>query len=274
MSLQRFPRQINGGLTRLNRSAGVAAPFSPLDIAGLQLWYDLSDTSTLFQDDAKTTAVTADGDVIGYIADKSLNGYDVSQSVTGNKPVWKAAIKNGLGGGLFNGTSNRLERAVSDWEADATSGYVVAVFRQERTTAARILLSSGDQGSNTRFWIIYQEANLANVILVRNNDTASRYDVGYAPAQDYYVFTYTSDGSVYSIRRNGVPQTVISFGGAAGRWISSASSRDNIVLGSYRISAGYGEFFRGFLCEVVAAKNYSLANIQLLENYMAAKWAT
>ena len=43
-------------------------------------WYDPSDLSTLWQDDAKTIPVTASGDVVAVIEDKSGNGHDAVQT--------------------------------------------------------------------------------------------------------------------------------------------------------------------------------------------------
>ena len=59
-------------------AAGVSgdAPFNPSDIADLEIWLDSSDTSYLFQDAAKVTAVTTNGDPVGCWADRSGNGYD------------------------------------------------------------------------------------------------------------------------------------------------------------------------------------------------------
>lgn len=82
------------GLSISRGQGGVA--FSPLDIAGLQLWLDGSDISTLFQDSAKTTPVASDGDVVGAMVDKSVNGDDILQATTANKPLYKTAIQNGL----------------------------------------------------------------------------------------------------------------------------------------------------------------------------------
>lgn len=89
---------------------GVAAPpFVPTDIAGLLLWLDGSDITTLFQDVAKTIPVTADGDVVGAWADKSGNGNDVKQSTTANRPLYKAGIKNGLSTIRFDGSNDHLK---------------------------------------------------------------------------------------------------------------------------------------------------------------------
>lgn len=74
---------------------GAAAPFSPLDIPGLALWLDASDSTTLFQDSAGTTPATADNDVVGRMSDKSGNGYHAVQATTANKPVLKLAQQNG-----------------------------------------------------------------------------------------------------------------------------------------------------------------------------------
>lgn len=69
--------------------------FHPSDISGLTVWVDATDISTLYQDNAKTIPVTADGQPVAVIADKSGNGYDfknesprVAEAV--NRPTFKA----------------------------------------------------------------------------------------------------------------------------------------------------------------------------------------
>ena len=80
----------------------------PTDIAGLQLWLDGSDITTLFQDSAKTTPVTSDGDVVGAWADKSGNGNDALQATTADKPQYKTAIQNSLNVVRWNVSSDML----------------------------------------------------------------------------------------------------------------------------------------------------------------------
>ncbi|MAC14284.1 MAG: hypothetical protein CL539_06335 [Alcanivorax sp.] len=52
-------------------------------------WYDPSDLTTLFQDAAGTTPVTADGDPVGLILDKSGNDNHASQATTAAKPTYR-----------------------------------------------------------------------------------------------------------------------------------------------------------------------------------------
>ncbi|MEQ3620580.1 MAG: hypothetical protein ABNH42_04475 [Marinobacter sp.] len=52
-------------------------------------WYDPSDTSTLFQDSAGTIPVTADGDPVGLIMDKSGNDNHASQNTGLAKPIYR-----------------------------------------------------------------------------------------------------------------------------------------------------------------------------------------
>ena len=52
-------------------------------------WYDPSDLSTLFQDASGTAPVTASGQLVGYVIDKSGNGNHASQATTSKKPVYR-----------------------------------------------------------------------------------------------------------------------------------------------------------------------------------------
>ena len=61
-----------------------------LFLAGvLGVWFDPSDLSTLFQDAAGTIPVTADGDPVGLMLDKSGNGNHATQAVSGSKAVYR-----------------------------------------------------------------------------------------------------------------------------------------------------------------------------------------
>jgi hypothetical protein len=53
------------------------------------VWYDPSNLSSLFQDSAGTTPVTADGDPVGLMLDLSGNGFHATQATAGNRPVYK-----------------------------------------------------------------------------------------------------------------------------------------------------------------------------------------
>ena len=54
------------------------------------LLFDIGDMSTLFQDAAGTTPVTAVGQPVGKILDKSGNGYHATQSITASRPTLSA----------------------------------------------------------------------------------------------------------------------------------------------------------------------------------------
>lgn len=65
-----------------------AAPFSPSDLSP-EIWYDPSDLSTLWQDQAGTIPVTADGDPVNLIQDKSGNGNDATPTSTGSGVTYR-----------------------------------------------------------------------------------------------------------------------------------------------------------------------------------------
>lgn len=87
-----------------------ASLFSPADLfvsAQVGGWYDPSDISTLWKDAAGTSAVTADGDGVARIDDKSGNGLHLVQATAANRPLYKVD-SNGDPYLLFDGISDFL----------------------------------------------------------------------------------------------------------------------------------------------------------------------
>lgn len=68
------------------------------------VWYDPSDLSTLFKDTAGTIPVTADGDSVALVLDKSGNGKHLVQSTGTSQAKYKTS--GGLSWLLFDGTDD------------------------------------------------------------------------------------------------------------------------------------------------------------------------
>ena len=104
---------------------GVAVPaFTPTSISGLQLWLDASDSSTLYQNSNGTTAATADGDPVGYWADKSGNGRHATQSDGTKKAALKVSNQNGRNVNYFDGVNDNL-----GFSFPISYGYVWVVYK-------------------------------------------------------------------------------------------------------------------------------------------------
>lgn len=84
--------------------------FSPLSLFAASepgFWYDPSDLSTLFQDAAGTTPVTAAGQSVGLVLDKSGRGNHATQSTSLSRPTYQID-SNGRGHLLFDGSDDFL----------------------------------------------------------------------------------------------------------------------------------------------------------------------
>lgn len=202
-------------------------------------WYDPSDTSTLFQDSAGTIPVTADGDPVGLILDKSGNGNHAIQATTSYKPVYRT---NGSMNWLeFDGTKfmasapvtiSQPQTRIASWQNDDFDG---AVFKT-------ILASARD--TSTEPYLGHTVASSGSAHSLRLSAGASVISSpSERPIANPFVDTGIFDGASSAGRRNG---SEIMTG-----TVGEASSKA-IVIGGWRGAQDpIGKFWGGVIVEGV-----------------------
>src|SRR5690349_20001558 len=89
-------------------SGGASEAFSPRSLSAA-LWLEASDLTTLFQNIAGSTPVSADGQTVGAWNDKSGAGFNISAAADDSSlPIWN--LNAGLSYVSFNGNGLILRR--------------------------------------------------------------------------------------------------------------------------------------------------------------------
>lgn len=125
--------------------------FTPTAISNCALWLDGSDSTTMFQNTAGTTPITADGQTIAAWKDKSSNAYVFTQPTTGNQPTYKVGIQNGCSLTRWNGTSTGLQSstALPFYTSASSGGSFFFVFMITTNSSQRFLMTYQNQTSGT-----------------------------------------------------------------------------------------------------------------------------
>lgn len=110
-------------------------------------WFDPSDLSTLFQDSAGTTPVTAVGQPVGKILDKSGRGNHATQATAASRPLWQQDA-NGKYYLAFDGVDDWLQTGSVDLTA-IQKLTVVAGVRKNSDAALGMVVTSSTSGTAT-----------------------------------------------------------------------------------------------------------------------------
>ena len=102
-------------------------------------WFDPSDLTTLYQDAAGTTPVTADGDPVGLMLDKSGNGNHASQSVAAARPTYRT--DGTLHWLEFDGVDDELVSTVIPYNSGQLSVY--AAVRKTANKRSPVITGGG-----------------------------------------------------------------------------------------------------------------------------------
>jgi hypothetical protein len=171
-----------------NRSRFFGIPFSPSSLfaAGEQgAWYDPSDYSTLFQDSAGTTPVTAVEQFVGLMLDKSGRGNHAFQTTSAKRPKLAArynllTYSEDMGNAAWSGTTTVTTNTTTAPNGTATADTITAA-----TTGSQRYLRRSPAGliANTAFtYAVYIKKNTTDWVALRfwdtNPGTAAWFNVG------------------------------------------------------------------------------------------------
>jgi hypothetical protein len=169
----------------------LATGFDPRRIAGLEMWFDAADLSSMAQNSDGTTAATATDDPVGFWRDKSGKARHAKQTLNNSRPFLKLADKNGRPGLDFDGSNDVLQ---CDSGAAFAAAIAIAVVRRT--------------GTPPSFGTIYCHRDSSNVAGYSNS--AQNFFVQQTGASTGFIFGLATDGGI--IRRNGTALTPINSG--------------------------------------------------------------
>lgn len=265
-----------------SRGVIASASFSPTNISNLGLWLDASDSSTLFQNDNGTGAVT-NGSVVGYWGDKSGNSRNVTTTGT-LRPTFQTSIKNNLSIVRFDGTNDVLTG--TGFMYNSVNGVTIFTVVNGNPTFNRELISergaagtayipiqSKDFGSPNPSPILNSYIQIASGIVVLRK-TTSFYNRDYGTAFDnaWRLVGCIDDApnATYQAFIDGV-QT----GNQAYDNPSLDPSRTT-VFNTLNIGAGTSGGALAFLCDLAEVIVYTRAlntnERQAVEAYLTSKW--
>lgn len=214
------------------------------------MWYDPSDLSTLFQDSAGTTPVTADGQPVGKMLDKSGNNFHMTQATSSKRPTFKDS------GGLrwldFDGVDDYM---------DATT----ASMAQPNDFSLALRPKSSATNMNFFDGITSREALYRNNTTTAFNMYAGTLSTGSATGINDgtdYVATARFNSTSSKVRRNRVDGSSVSPGSGA---------LNGLRLGAFSTSGGGQADFRlyGFIGRDTVFTNTELDNLEPYLGYKA-----
>lgn len=250
-------------------SSGGSGGFQPstLFAAGEQgFWYDPSDMTTMFQDSAGTTPVTAAGQVVGLIRDKSGRSNHASQASAASKPILRNT--GALWWLEFDGIDDFLVTATIDFTATNKMS-LFAGLRKTSDAAMGIFAELSINLSTNPGTFTVRAPNGATPDYQMNwsGSTVKTANIGSLPAPNTSVLSSTADigTSTVTMQING-SSTGLVLGGALG---TGNFSNNPLYIGR---RAGTSSPFTGNLYGLIgrgaASDGLTIAGT---EGYMAQK---
>ena len=248
-------------------SSSVTPGFAPSAVAGLQVWLDASDASSLFDAASGGSLVAADGAVARW-QDKSGNARHATQATSGSRPLRKTSQQGGKDALLFDGVDDLLRVS---YNAAGSSGITIfAVFR--RVSASTVYAFSNYEyspGNGRGLLFGGTTSNAVNASGRPDGTSAFRSASSGNATTSYVVAAAQWNGANLLAYSNGAGQSSTPASAA------SLQSSDSIVIGAtYAADPALIQSFSSIgIGEIIVYDSaLSDANRALVENYLLAKW--
>ena len=240
-------------------------------VAGMALWLDAADASTLFTTAAGSTQSGAD-DPVGRWEDKSGDGYHATQSTdTDWRPTRKLSVQNSRDGVLFDGTDDFMSGLMTgklSGNNPVTVFCAVNASSQGSTALARAAWGLGrNPGGNLDrrvALLAWESASASAIRLYGGFAVFSQLPL----TASVITSLYSGGGGAWQVFQNGPEKTPS----------SSGTGNMNFQSGDYRIGK-HSELdvsrdpFHGYVFEVLIYNTaLSTGDRQANEAYLAAKW--
>lgn len=204
-------RDLTSPLDGLESPFGTSRGFTPYSLfsSGQQgFWYDPSDFSTMFQDAAGTTPVTATGQAVGLIRDKSGKGNHASQASATSRPLLQQDA-SGFYYLSFDGSNDSLATAAIDFTATDKMSLCLGVRKNADGANAIIAELSVSRAANAgSFALLGPGTNVTGDYLFRSRGsidavTAATPASYAAPITNVLTCLGDISGDVSNLRING-----------------------------------------------------------------------
>ena len=223
-------------------------------------WFDPSDLSTLFQDSAGTTPVTASGQPVGKMLDKSGNGNHAVQATSAKRPTYTA------GGGLhwlaFDGVDDAMAVADVSGMRQSIMTFFIGVDPLSLTSREDWFLSGNSYSFGTNNYIL---GNSTSAFQIFGRTPSSAVSQGSMTANTKVIVSARSDGTNINSRINGVAQTTAAL-------TLGTDDTSGFTLGSSKTNGVNAGVARMSMYELIVRGSTSrAAEIASTEAYLAAK---
>jgi len=233
---------------------------NPSSIAGLQLWLDASDATTLFDATSGGSLVAADGGVARW-EDKSGNARHATQGTSGNRPLRKTTVQGGKDVLRFDGSNDFFSLSAVTTTSSYTSFFV---FRRTSAGINSVSLGPATASSNYAAW--WFSDNVLYELSINNVDHFTTHGTASTLTGSFLIVTTRTATTSIATRRNGSALATVSSGAgvtnaASGSWTAVGRASNSPIT------------HNGDMCEVILYDSaLSDANRALVENYLLAKW--
>jgi hypothetical protein len=240
------------------------------------VWYDPSDITTLFQDVAGNIPVTASGQTVALMKDKSGNNAHATQSTAGSRPTFTIYPGTTYGYLNFDGTNDFMVTSAINFTGTATMTATTGVQVDTGATGSRIVFELGTDTSvnNGAFYITAPSVSSDHSFGLRGTSAITGYVANVDPSDDILTAQLNIGAATKELelipRLNGVTKS-----GASITW-SGAANAGTGNFGNYALyigaRGGTSLFFKGkFYGIVVRGATSTVSQVTDTETWVSSK---